>query len=60
MTVAAEYTMKQSKVHMSVDSNLFIKSSLNTTVAQGVDMQLCAEVQQASNIYKFGLGITMG
>jgi hypothetical protein len=59
MTVAAEYTMKQSKLHVSMDSNMVIKSSLETSVSPGVSMQLCAEMQQASNTYKFGYSLQM-
>lgn len=60
MSVGAEYTMKQSKLHMSVDSSLLIKSALTTTVAPGTDMQFCAEMQQAAQHYKFGLSVIMG
>jgi hypothetical protein len=60
MALGAEYTMKQSKLHLSVDSNLLIKSSLETTISPGVSMQLCAEMQQAGGHYKFGTGITLG
>jgi hypothetical protein len=60
MSVGAEYTMKQSKLHMSIDSGLLIKSSLNTQISPGTEMQLCAEMQQAGQHYKFGLGVMMG
>jgi hypothetical protein len=60
MSVGVEYTMKQSKLHLSVDSNLLIKSALETTVSTGISLQLAAEMQQFQNIYKFGYGITMG
>ena len=60
MSVGAEYTMKQSKLHMSIDSGLLIKRSLSTTVAPGTEMQFCAEMQQAAQHYRFGLGVMMG
>ncbi len=52
--------MKQSKLHMSIDSNLLLKSSLESTVAPGVTMQFAAEMMQAKDHYKFGYGIVMG
>ena len=60
MSVGAEYTMKQSKLHMSIDSGLLVKSTLNTTISPGTDLQLCAEMQHASQHYKIGLGVMMG
>jgi hypothetical protein len=60
MSVGAEYMLKQSKLHMSVDSNLTIKSALETTVMPGVTIQLCAEEQHPKDAYKFGMGIMMG
>eukprot|EP00597_Dinobryon_sp_UTEXLB2267_P004048 CAMPEP_0170077946 /NCGR_PEP_ID=MMETSP0019_2-20121128/14637_1 /TAXON_ID=98059 /ORGANISM="Dinobryon sp., Strain UTEXLB2267" /LENGTH=265 /DNA_ID=CAMNT_0010290531 /DNA_START=264 /DNA_END=1064 /DNA_ORIENTATION=- len=60
MSVGAEYTLKQSKLHMSVDSNLLIKSTVETTVAPGVMMQFTAEVCQVKSSYRFGYGIIMG
>lgn len=60
MSVGAEYTMKQSKLHMSIDSSLFVKSTLSTTISPGTDLQLCAEMQHANQHYKIGLGVMMG
>ena len=60
MSFGAEYTLKQSKLHMSVDSNLLLKSSLESTLAPGVTMQFAAEMMQAKEHYKFGYGIVMG
>ena len=60
MTVGAEYTLKQSKIQMTIDSNMLIKSHLETTIAPGVTMQFCAEMCQGQNVYKFGYGIAMG
>ena len=60
MSIGAEYTMKQSKLHMSIDSDMLLKSSLESTVAPGVTMQFAAEMLQAKDHYKFGCGIVMG
>ena len=45
---------------MSVDSNLLIKSTVETTVAPGVLMQFTADVCQIKGTYRFGYGIIMG
>jgi len=60
MSIGAEYILKQSKLHMSVDSNLLIKSTVETTVAPGVLMQFTADVCQIKGTYRFGYGIIMG
>jgi len=60
VSVGAEYTLKQSKLHMSLDSNLVAKSSVETTLAPGMTMQLCAEIAQAAQTYRFGFGVSMG
>jgi hypothetical protein len=60
MSVGAEYMLKQSKLHMSVDSNLQLKSMVETAIAPGVQMQLCADMVQHKGVYKFGFGILMG
>lgn len=60
MTLAAEYTLKQGKLHFSVDSNLTLKSAVDTTVAPGVIMQFTADVAQPKGSYRFGYGLIMG
>ena len=60
MTLGAEYTLKQSKIQMTIDSSLLLKSSLETSIAPGTMMQLCAEMRQDKDHYKFGYGIVMG
>ena len=60
MSIGAEYTMKQSKLHMSIDSDMLLKSSLESTVAPGVTMQFAAEMLQSKDHYRFGCGIVMG
>ena len=51
--------LKQSKLHMSVDSNLLLKSTVDTTVAPGMALQFCAELAHLKNAYKYGFGIVM-
>ena len=58
--MAAEYMLKQSKLHMSIDSQLQLKSMVETTIAPGVQLQMCADVNQGKSFYKFGFGIRMG
>jgi hypothetical protein len=58
--VAAEFTLKASKVHMSTDQNLNVKSTLNITLGPGQELLFSAEMSQLSGDYKFGYGIQMG
>lgn len=60
MGVTAEFMLKQAKLHVGIDSNLLLKSYLESSLNAGTQMQLAAEMQQASNHYKFGFGIVMG
>jgi hypothetical protein len=60
MTVGAEYTLKQSKIQMTIDSAMLLKSSLETTIAPGITMQICGEMRQDKDHYRFGYGIVMG
>lgn len=60
VSVAAEYTLKQSKLHMSVDSNLQLKSLVETSIMPGIQLQLSADVCQIKDAYRFGYGIMMG
>lgn len=60
VSVAAEYTLKQSKLHMSIDSNLQLKSLVETSIMPGIQLQLSADVSQAKDAYRFGYGIMMG
>lgn len=60
MSLSAEYQLKQSKLQMSVDSALTIKSTLETTISPGVTFQLAGEVSQLTDTYRFGYAISMG
>lgn len=60
MTLGAEYQLKQSKINMSVDSNLEVKSMMETTIVPGVQLQFSAEMAHLQKSYKFGYGIVMG
>ena len=57
--VSAEFMLKQSKLHMGIDSNLLLKSYLETSLNPTTQLQLSAEVMQAANHFKFGIGIVM-
>eukprot|EP01034_Spumella_vulgaris_P033198 gene33198-40966_t len=67
-TLSAEFNLKSGKVAMSVDSNALIKATLDHYVgdreedgnAQSKTIQLCAEMKQHANEYKFGIGFIMG
>lgn len=60
MGVSAQYVLKQSTLNFGVDSNLLIKSMLNSEIQPGIALQMCGEVQQAGGHYRFGFGLTMG
>lgn len=60
MSVSAEYILKQSRLNMSLDSSLGVKSVLETTVVPGVNIQLCSDVNQIKDQYRFGFGIVFG
>ena len=60
MSLTAEYILKQSRLSMSVDSNVALKSLLETTIAPGVQLQFGADVSQLQGQYRFGYGIMMG
>lgn len=60
MSVGAEYILKQSKVHLSLDSSLTARSLVEATVGPGVQLQLSAEAGHLKNSYSFGYGVAMG
>lgn len=57
--LGAEFTLKASKLNMSVDSNLTWKSTLETQVMQGVNLNFSAEINQLQDQYKYGLSLQM-
>jgi hypothetical protein len=60
MGMLAEFQLKQAKLQLGLDSNLVLRSTLDSTINPGTTLQLCAEMQQQSNHYRFGFGIVMG
>ncbi len=60
MSVSAEYSLKQSTLKASLDSNLMLKSTLSNKISPGVEFNLSAEMQQAQQHFKFGYCIIMG
>ena len=60
MSLGAEFIMKQSKVHMGIDSKLIVRSAIETQLAPGVTLQFSAEALQMADHYRFGYGIQMG
>ena len=57
MSIGAEYTLKQSKVSFSIDSDALIKSVVEASVSPGIQLQLSSEVQQSADIYRIGFGL---
>ncbi len=61
MNVSAQYILKQSKINMGVDSDLSIKSSVETSIAPGVQLNITAEIPQLKqDASKFGIALLMG
>lgn len=60
MSVGAEYMYKQGRIHMSLDSNLTVRSSLDTNVSPGMNLQLVTELSQLNQQAKFGTSLMMG
>lgn len=60
MGVSAQYVLKQSSLNFGVDSNLLIKSMLNTEIQPGISLQMAGEVQHSAGHYRFGYGLNMG
>ena len=59
MTIGAEYILKQSKIQMSIDSNLLLKSYLEANLGPGISLQFCAEMQQHKEHFRFGYGLQL-
>ena len=59
MSVGAEFMLKQSRLHLGVDSNMLLKSYLETSLNPSTQLQLTAEMMQANNHYRFGVGIVL-
>jgi hypothetical protein len=60
MACGAEYMLRQAKLQMSFDSNMALKSSLETTAMPGVKIQLSAEINHGSDEFKCGYGLQLG
>ena len=61
MNVSAQYILKQSKVTVGVDSELVMRSTVESNIAQGVQLTLSAEIPQLKqDASRFGVGILMG
>ena len=59
--VAAEYALKQSKVCIGCDSDLTMHSTVESNIAEGVQLSLSCELPQLQQeACKFGIGLMMG
>lgn len=56
----ANYTLKESRGNLSVDSDLTIKSSVESSISPGVNLQIVAETSQLNTQAKVGVMATMG
>lgn len=59
-SMCAEFILKQSKLNFAVDSDLMIKSSMETSVMAGMNLQVAAEMQHLNSHYRFGYGMMIG
>lgn len=57
--LGAEFTLKASKLNMSVDSNITWRSTLDTQVMPGVNLSFAAEVNQREDQYRYGLSLQL-
>jgi hypothetical protein len=60
MSLTSQYFLKQSKIEIGFDSNLLIRSTLETNVYPGLSLAFAGEMLQASNHFKFGTAVTLG
>ena len=61
MNVSAQYSLKQSKLSMGIDSDLTIKSTVETNIAPGAQFSISAEIPQMKQEQcKFGYALLMG
>ena len=61
MNLSAQYILKQSKVTMGVDSDLTMRTTVESNIAQGVQLSISAEIPQLKqDSCRFGYGIMMG
>ncbi len=61
MNVSAQYILKQSKISMGVDSDLVLKSTVESNIAPGVQLSLSAEIPHLKqDACRFGYAILMG
>jgi len=56
-TLGAEFQLAQSRLHMSIDSNAMIKSTVETKINPRMQLQLSAEMYHPKDHYKFGYGL---
>ena len=61
MSACAEYILKQSKLTMGVDSDLVMRTTVESNIAQGVQLSISAEIPQLQQDQcKFGYALLMG
>jgi len=61
MNASAQYILKQSKVTMGVDSDLTMRTTVESNIAQGVQLSISAEIPQLQQDQcKFGYALLMG
>jgi len=57
MTVGSEFILKQSKLNFSLDSDLVVRSAIETGIAPTMTLQFAAEMHPLKEQYRFGYGL---
>ena len=61
MNLSAQFILKQSKLTIGVDSDLTMRSVIESNISGGVQLSLSAEIPQLKQeSCKFGYGLMMG
>lgn len=59
-TLGAEYILKQARLHMSIDSNVQVRSAIDANTGQGFQLQLSGDLGHLSGASRFGFGLMIG
>lgn len=58
--LGAEYILKQSRLQMSIDSNVQVRSTVDINTGQGFQLQFSGDLGHLSGSARFGFGIMVG
>ena len=58
--LGAEYILKQSRLQMSIDSNIQVRSVVEVNTGQGFQLQFSGDFGHLSGTARFGVGLMVG